>query len=161
MSPSPNDPVQDREQDVPIDAVSRVGQPEPAAAIRTAIDVVRHRGWMIVHGDGRVTLTKEGMVVLVALLNRIQDIDTGQGERPGSPELATIHLTPQQRRVVRLVSGGRTSREVAAILSVSPRTVDNHVANILAKANLRSRRQLVRVIELDPRIVALDDPGPS
>jgi DNA-binding CsgD family transcriptional regulator len=40
---------------------------------------------------------------------------------------------------MRLVADGRTNREIAAELFLSPRTVDMHVRNILAKLDCRSR----------------------
>ena len=36
------------------------------------------------------------------------------------------HLTPRQREVVRLISLGCTNEQAAAILGLSPATVDNH-----------------------------------
>lgn len=48
-------------------------------------------------------------------------------------------LTRREQEVVRLVAGGRTNREIAAELFLSPRTVDMHVRNILAKLDCRSR----------------------
>jgi ATP/maltotriose-dependent transcriptional regulator MalT len=48
-------------------------------------------------------------------------------------------LTRREQEVVRLVAAGRTNREIAEELFLSPRTVDMHVRNILAKLDCRSR----------------------
>jgi DNA-binding CsgD family transcriptional regulator len=48
-------------------------------------------------------------------------------------------LTRRETEVVRLVAAGRTNREIAGELFLSPRTVDMHVRNILAKLDCRSR----------------------
>jgi DNA-binding CsgD family transcriptional regulator len=48
-------------------------------------------------------------------------------------------LSRRELEVMRLVAEGRTNREVADELIVSPRTVDMHVRNILAKFGARSR----------------------
>jgi DNA-binding CsgD family transcriptional regulator/type II secretory pathway predicted ATPase ExeA len=48
-------------------------------------------------------------------------------------------LTRRELEVVRLVADGRTNREIAAELFLSPRTIDMHVRNILAKLDCRSR----------------------
>jgi DNA-binding CsgD family transcriptional regulator/tetratricopeptide (TPR) repeat protein len=51
-------------------------------------------------------------------------------------------LTPQQQRVAGLVASGATNREVAAQLSLSPRTVDHHLRNIFSQLGVRSRVEL-------------------
>jgi len=53
-------------------------------------------------------------------------------------------LTPQQLQIVRLVSDGLTSRQVAAQLFLSPRTVEYHLANVYPKLQVASRTDLVR-----------------
>jgi DNA-binding CsgD family transcriptional regulator/DNA polymerase III delta prime subunit len=51
-------------------------------------------------------------------------------------------LTPTEQRVAELVAEGLTTKEVAARLFVSPRTVDGHLAHIYAKLGVRSRADL-------------------
>ncbi|MEW1866930.1 helix-turn-helix transcriptional regulator [Streptomyces caelestis] len=65
--------------------------------------------------------------------------------RPGAGELS--RLTPQQLRIARRVAEGATNREVALSLSVSTRTVDYHLRNIFATLGVRSRVELVRLVE--------------
>src|SRR4051812_31654199 len=48
-------------------------------------------------------------------------------------------LSRREREVVRLLAVGRTNREIAQELFLSPRTVDMHVRNILRKLDCRSR----------------------
>jgi DNA-binding CsgD family transcriptional regulator len=48
-------------------------------------------------------------------------------------------LSRREREVVRLLAVGRTNREIAQELFLSPRTVDMHVRNILRKLDSRSR----------------------
>jgi DNA-binding CsgD family transcriptional regulator len=56
---------------------------------------------------------------------------------------ATTHqpagLTPRELQVLRLVSAGKTNKAIAAELSVSAKTVDRHLSNILTKLNVPSR----------------------
>ncbi|HEY1330525.1 MAG TPA: AAA family ATPase [Actinomycetota bacterium] len=53
-------------------------------------------------------------------------------------------LTRRELDVVRLVAVGRTNREIGQELFLSPRTVEMHVQNILAKLDCRSRADASR-----------------
>jgi DNA-binding CsgD family transcriptional regulator len=50
-------------------------------------------------------------------------------------------LTRRELEILRLVAVGRTNREIAHQLFLSPRTVDMHVRNMLAKLGCRSRTE--------------------
>jgi non-specific serine/threonine protein kinase len=63
--------------------------------------------------------------------------------RPDSGETANP-LTGREREVATLIALGRSNSEIASELVVSKRTVEKHIANILAKLDLTSRAQLVR-----------------
>jgi predicted ATPase/DNA-binding SARP family transcriptional activator/DNA-binding CsgD family transcriptional regulator len=65
-------------------------------------------------------------------------------QRPSSSgaRWATPVLTPRERQVAELVATGLTNREIAERLHISPRTTDTHVANVLAKLNLRTRAEV-------------------
>jgi len=66
-------------------------------------------------------------------------------EEPDSRRaLATDHLTPREREVLRLIALGHTNAEVAQMLFVSQRTVENHRASVMRKLGLRTRAELVR-----------------
>ncbi len=54
----------------------------------------------------------------------------------------TDALTPHELQIARLVATGATSREVAAHLFLSPRTIEAHLRNIFSKLGITSRRQL-------------------
>jgi DNA-binding NarL/FixJ family response regulator len=53
-------------------------------------------------------------------------------------------LTPTERRVLVLLADLRTTKEIAAELGVSPRTIDNHRAHICSKLNLQGSHALVK-----------------
>jgi DNA-binding NarL/FixJ family response regulator len=53
-------------------------------------------------------------------------------------------LTERETEVLRLVAKGMTYPEIAALLVLSPRTVQNHVQNTLIKLQLHNKAQLVR-----------------
>jgi DNA-binding NarL/FixJ family response regulator len=56
-----------------------------------------------------------------------------------SPTSVTPRLTARELQVIRLLAAGRTNRAIARQLTISERTVDRHVSNILTKLDLPSR----------------------
>jgi DNA-binding CsgD family transcriptional regulator len=55
-------------------------------------------------------------------------------------------LTPQQRQIVRLASGGLTNREIGDRLFLSPRTVSSHLYRSYPKLGVAGRNQLRDVV---------------
>jgi len=53
-------------------------------------------------------------------------------------------LSAAERRVLRLVAEYKSSREIAEVLSISPRTVENHRANMAQKLELKGPNALLR-----------------
>lgn len=64
-------------------------------------------------------------------------------------------LTVRETEVLQGIAEGRTSREIAHDLRISPRTVENHRAKVMQKLGLRNQREVVRYA-LRRRLVALD-----
>ena len=56
------------------------------------------------------------------------------------------HLTPREREVMELLVEGKTSKEIAATLQVSIRTVEGHRRMVLSKTNVSSAAQLVHAV---------------
>lgn len=55
-------------------------------------------------------------------------------------------LTRREREIARLAATGRTSRDIAAQLSLSPRTVDTHLSRVYRKLSLPSRAALASLV---------------
>jgi DNA-binding CsgD family transcriptional regulator len=53
-------------------------------------------------------------------------------------------LTPTERRLAELVAEGRSNKEIAAALSVTPKTVGTTLSRLYAKVGVHSRTELIR-----------------
>jgi DNA-binding CsgD family transcriptional regulator len=95
---------------------------------------------------GRALSMAEATTEALALLDEIAgQVATGT---PPSPQASTASphpagLTARELEVLRLLVDGRTDREIAATLFISPRTAQNHVANIFAKLDVSTRTAAV------------------
>ena len=67
-----------------------------------------------------------------------------RGRAGGGPGLES--LSAREREVARLVADGNSNREISEALAVSPKTVERHVTNALAKLGLRNRTELAALI---------------
>jgi two-component system response regulator NreC len=88
-----------------------------------------------------IRVVAQGNVFLHATLARFLTRDT---TRAATEALADDNLTAREWEVLKLIAEGLTSREIAARLVISPKTVDRHRENIMAKLNLHNRAELVR-----------------
>ena len=80
---------------------------------------------------------------VTALADMGECVDRRLG-RSASRTLQPAGLTRREREVLNHLIDGNTNRDIAAALFLSPRTVDMHVRNILAKLGCSSRAMAVR-----------------
>lgn len=59
-------------------------------------------------------------------------------------EASTEQLTARETQILSLIADGHTTREIAELLVISPRTVDRHREKLARKLNLRNRVELTR-----------------
>ncbi len=55
-------------------------------------------------------------------------------------------LTNKEKQVIKHLMEGHSSKEIAGILDVSPRTVETHRANVLSKFGLKNTTELIKKI---------------
>ena len=65
------------------------------------------------------------------------------GETARRRDVTTLNdLTPQELQIALSLAGGRTTRETAAALFLSPKTIEYHLRNVYRKLSIGSRSEL-------------------
>lgn len=63
----------------------------------------------------------------------------------GSPERELLRKTsPREREILQLLAEGRSGKEIASLLSISPRTVEFHKYRMMEKLNIKTSAELVQ-----------------
>ncbi|SDQ94237.1 LuxR C-terminal-related transcriptional regulator [Microbacterium sp. cf332] len=113
------------------------GRPDPVRALA-------------VYEEASAELTELGAAGLAARYDEVVAETTAELLRDAGGANPVARLTDQQRKVALAVGQGYTSGEIAGILHVSKRTVDYHVANIMRRLGVSSRREIARVLVVAP-----------
>jgi DNA-binding NarL/FixJ family response regulator len=85
----------------------------------------------------RAAMRGEPFLYPAAVSRLIQHV-LAHAEEPADP------LTRRELQVVKLIAEAHTSEQIAELLVISPRTVERHRENILAKLGMRDRVELTR-----------------
>lgn len=82
---------------------------------------------------------------VVSTAARLYCPDAGEAADGRDPASVTLlrGITEREREVIRLLAQGSSTAEIAAQLGITPRTVRNHVQNILCKLHVHSRLEAV------------------
>jgi len=107
------------------------GWGDPVAWLREAA------GYFAARGDDRVTAACRGLLRRAGV--PVPRQRPGGADLPG--RLRALGVTEREAEVLRLAAQGLGNREIAEAMFLSPRTVEKHVASLLAKTGLR-RSQL-------------------
>jgi DNA-binding NarL/FixJ family response regulator len=81
------------------------------------------------------TVAAGGTFITAAVRTKLRALQRN-GEKP-------VVLSPREREVVRLIAGGKSSKEIGRALAISPRTVDTYRDRLRDKLGLRSVAELV------------------
>jgi DNA-binding CsgD family transcriptional regulator/tetratricopeptide (TPR) repeat protein len=109
--------------------------PYEAARVREMIAVACHA----LHDQETARLELAAARMVFDRLCARVDVARIDGVNRTVPSAAGKRLSPREQQVLRLIADGGTNKAIAARLSVSERTVDRHVSNILVKLNVPSR----------------------
>ena len=60
-----------------------------------------------------------------------------------APNPSHISLSAREMEIIQLVAGGLTNQDIAEKLTISKRTVDNHVSNMFTKTGSKNRVALL------------------
>jgi DNA-binding CsgD family transcriptional regulator len=104
----------------------------PLAWLREAAAYFASRGEQSVAAACRALLRRAGAAVP----------RPGRADADVPAALRALGVTSREASVLALVADGLTNKELAARLHLSPRTVEKHVASLLAKTGCRRRAQL-------------------
>lgn len=61
--------------------------------------------------------------------------------------IQAVNFTPKEVDVIACLLSGKDSKGIAAILSISSKTVDTHIQNVMRKADCNSRQRIINFIE--------------
>jgi DNA-binding CsgD family transcriptional regulator len=119
-----------------------VGDPFGRARALLALGVVRRR-------DRQKRAAREA---IEAAVEAFETIGAAGWAEQGRAELARIggrrpraeELTPTERRLAELVAEGRSNKDIAAALFVTPKTVGTTLSRLYAKVGVHSRTELIR-----------------
>ena len=131
-------------------ALLRAAAAEAAAGRRdAAADLLREAAELARARGDRHLLGEIGALAARAGIDRA-GIDRAGAAAPVRPTPApaaveTLGLTPRERDVLRLLTLGRTNRQIAEELFISPKTASVHVSNILAKLAVTGRGEAAAV----------------
>jgi DNA-binding NarL/FixJ family response regulator len=112
--------------------------PEVAILILSMHDEERYVEEAMSAGASGYVVKTQADTDLVAAIRAVE-----RGE-PFPAPVAQSALTPREEEIVKLVAEAHTTKEIAAILHLSEKTVENHRANAMRKLGMRDRVELVR-----------------
>ena len=111
------------------------------AALRAGARGYALKGTLRAHIVRAIRAAADGEAVFgPGVARRIADFFNRASPRPGQ---AFPQLTEREREVLALIAQHRTNPEIARRLSLSPKTVRNHVSNIFTKLQVADRAQAI------------------
>lgn len=104
--------------------------------------------WLAAGPQGGNDLRTQRLDERMLTARRLGDVGLGEvmwllsqraADAPPPSRLATASLTPRETEVLSWVAKGKTNRDVAEILGMSPRTVNKHLEHVFEKLGVETR----------------------
>jgi DNA-binding NarL/FixJ family response regulator len=122
----------------------------PVNVVALTMDEPRPLAKYLYRAGARVVLSKAdaGAALVDAITYLVRGAQSAAERRTDDPGRVAVdpqaELTPRERDIVRWLAEGRSNKEIAAMFSISVKTVETHRAKIMRKLELSSITQLVR-----------------
>ena len=141
-----------------LEATRRITEvhPEVKVLILTQHDSQEYVGPLLAAGASGYVLKRSGGREVVAAIRQVfeqgaflqpdvaRQVLQGYTQARNQTKTNEPHLTGREREVLRLTVEGKSNKEIANILIISPKTVSVHRSNIMTKLGVRGSVELVR-----------------
>ncbi len=120
---------------------------------REYIDPLLHAGasgYVLKRSGGRELVSalrqvyEQGAFLEPSVTRQVLQSYSANGIEPEPHALAA--LTEREQQVLKLLVAGKSNKEIAHFLSISPKTVSVHRSNMMAKLNVRTSFELMRYV---------------
>jgi predicted ATPase/DNA-binding CsgD family transcriptional regulator len=140
-------------------------QPEPAARLLGAADAAREQFRVNVNLPSERALQERAAALiraaigesafrtawqigrrlsLAAAIAEVRAVKPPMDAAPRGGRLSVLGLSPREEEVLNCLVAGQSDRQIAAVLSISVRTVEGHVGHLLGKLGVRTRAEAVK-----------------
>ena len=75
-----------------------------------------------------------------------RELRSSGGRAQRGPRARSDELTPQQMQIAAMVAEGRTNRNIADSLFLSPKTIEFHLGHVFRKLDVSNRTELTRAL---------------
>lgn len=138
-----------REEGLRVLGLGRAGEPTLTVIVLSNTDDPALIDGAFAHGASAYVLKTSDVEVIATAIRQAFEpsLYFARPQQPAEPvklELAAPKLTRRELEILRLVSEGRSNRQVAELLWVTDQTVKFHLANVYRKLGVRSRFDAAR-----------------
>lgn len=94
-----------------------------------------------------IYFTAFSIIILVYLINYFTRTSLPKEEEISFESASRFNISQREFSVIKLIEAGMTNKEIGDELSISVNTVNNHIANIFSKTQVRSRIDLLNILK--------------